>query len=88
MSHWPPEWDGSIRRSAHRILSQHGPSRHNECGSQGFAGFAPLYAGVLVGGQSSRMGRSKALLMFQGSSLLERVIAGGTNQGSWRLSAG
>jgi molybdopterin-guanine dinucleotide biosynthesis protein A len=34
----------------------------------------PLYAGVLVGGQGRRMGRSKALLALHGSSLVEQVV--------------
>lgn len=35
---------------------------------------APVYAGVLVGGKSSRMGRPKQLLDWQGRGILERTV--------------
>jgi molybdopterin-guanine dinucleotide biosynthesis protein MobB len=33
----------------------------------------PLYAGILVGGSSTRMGRPKALLPYEGTTLLDRT---------------
>ncbi|MCK6483108.1 MAG: molybdenum cofactor guanylyltransferase [Phycisphaerae bacterium] len=38
------------------------------------AALAPLHAGVLVGGASSRMGRPKALIELHGHTFLQRVV--------------
>jgi molybdenum cofactor guanylyltransferase len=35
----------------------------------------PLYAGILVGGSSTRMGRPKALLRYEGTTLLDRTAS-------------
>jgi molybdopterin-guanine dinucleotide biosynthesis protein A len=35
----------------------------------------PVFAGVLVGGASTRMGRSKSMLRFEGMTFAERVVA-------------
>lgn len=39
------------------------------------AGTRPVYAGVLVGGASTRMGQSKASLQHEGQRFVERVVA-------------
>ncbi len=43
-------------------------------GAEG-AGNRPIFAGLLIGGASTRMGRDKSLLSYQGRTFTERIIA-------------
>jgi len=59
-------WTGERPQALHVLLDRLVAEHHAR---------RPLFAGVLLGGASSRMGRPKQLLELAGTSFLERVVA-------------
>ena len=58
-------WNGARRAALHRVIEQE---------LRAAAARRPLYTGILIGGGSTRMGRPKALLSYEGATFLEHVV--------------